>query len=356
MSDPWREPVRGGYPEPSAFALSGREQLQGMLEGRVPPPPLFHLTGMQLTEAGDGTAVFEMPLTEWLYAPQGAISIGPLVIPADAALACAIQTTLGAGTPFSTSELTLRLLAPGRAGTRLIARARVLQMRQTIGLAEASLSGDQDRLIAHGSTLCMMLSAPSPDGAPPPTAPSEARDTPARGEAPGPDPWQRPALGEILPQSIWERMSGLEVLQAQLAGELPAPPIHHLTGLTLIAAATSEAMFEMPAGEWLCAPPRGRVQGGATALLAEAALSAAIQTTVPAATALAPIDVKLNYLRPLAADGRPARARGRVLHLGRRLAVASSEVQDADGKAVALATGSAMLLPGRPASLGAFET
>jgi uncharacterized protein (TIGR00369 family) len=353
MSDPWREPVRGGYPKSSAFALSGREQLDGMLEGRVPRPPVSRLTGMQLTEVGEGSAVFEMPLTKWLYAPQGAISIGPLLIPTDAALACAIQTTLAAGMPFTTSELTLRLLAPARAGTRLIARARVIQTRQTIALADASLSDDQDRLIAHGSTLCMMLPAVSPDGAGPPDAPSRARTTLEPGEAP--DPWQRPAPGEVLPQSIWEQMSGLEVLEAQLRDELPPPPIHHLTGLTLIAAASNEAMFEMPASEWLCAPPRGRVQGGGTALLAEAALSAAIQTTVPAATALAPIDVKLNYLRPLAADGRPARARGKALHSGRRIAIANSEVQDADGRTVVLATGSAIVLPGRPASLGAVE-
>jgi hypothetical protein len=35
--------------------------------------------------------------------------------------------------------------------------------------------------------------------------------------------------------------------------------------------------------------------------------------------------------------------------------VAGAEVLDADGKTVAIATGSAMVLPGRPASLGALE-
>ena len=68
------------------------------------------------------------------------------------------------------------------------------------------------------------------------------------------------------------------------------------------------------------------MQGGAVALLAEAGLSGAIQTTVPARTALAPIDLKVNYLRPLAADGRLATATGRVLHSGRRVAVATAEV------------------------------
>ena len=95
--------------------------------------------------------------------------------------------------------------------------------------------------------------------------------------------------------------------------------------------------------------------GGSVALLAESALSAAIQTTVPAGSALAPIDLKLNYLRTLAADGCVATASGVVVHAGRRLAVANGEVLDADGRRIAVATGSAMLLPGRPASLGAVE-
>jgi uncharacterized protein (TIGR00369 family) len=146
-------------------------------------------------------------------------------------------------------------------------------------------------------------------------------------------------------------MSGLEVFRAQLAGEPPWPPIHHLTGLTLRSAAAGSVTFTMPASEWLCAPRRGRVQGGAVALLAESALSGALQTTLPAGTALAPVDLKINYQRPLAADGRYSVASGRVLHTGRRIAVASAEVLDADRKPIAIATGSAMLLPGRAASL-----
>jgi uncharacterized protein (TIGR00369 family) len=91
------------------------------------------------------------------------------------------------------------------------------------------------------------------------------------------------------------------------------------------------------------------------ALLADSALGAAIQTTLPRGTAFAPVDLKVNYLRPLASDGREATARGTVLHSGRRIAVASAEVRNADEKTVALATGSAMILPGRPAALASVE-
>jgi uncharacterized protein (TIGR00369 family) len=86
-------------------------------------------------------------------------------------------------------------------------------------------------------------------------------------------------------------------------------------------------------------------------MLADAALSTAILTVTPPATAMASIDLKVNFLRPGIADGRELLARGTVVHSGRTICVAHSEVVNADGKRVALATGSALLLPGRAASL-----
>ncbi|MHB8658526.1 MAG: hypothetical protein ACYC91_11320 [Solirubrobacteraceae bacterium] len=47
-----------------------------------------------------------------------------------------------------------------------------------------------------------------------------------------------------------------------------------------------------------------------------------------------------------------ANATGTVLHAGRRVAVASAEAHDADGKAVLVATGSALLAGGSAALVG----
>jgi acyl-coenzyme A thioesterase PaaI-like protein len=52
---------------------------------------------------------------------------------------------------------------------------------------------------------------------------------------------------------------------------------------------------------------------------------------------------------------RELTAEAEVIHRGRSLAIASCRVTNADGKPVALATGSAMYLPGRPASLTGVE-
>jgi uncharacterized protein (TIGR00369 family) len=345
---PWSEPVRGGHPDRALFGLSGIDQLRALLAGYMPSPPIRYLTGTRLVEAGIGTAVFEMPLSDWLRAPQAGISIGPLAIVADGALGCAVQSGLPAATPFTTSELSLRMLAPAPPGGTVVASGHLVHARRRIALSEVSLTDAHGRLLAHGSSLCFV----SPQLSPLPEPPTRLEAVePTRYETP--DPWSRPCQGEVVSEDVWDRLSGLEVMRTLLAGG--DPPIGRLTGLRLTEAGDGRVTFVMPASEWLTAPPQGRVQGGAIALLAETALGSAVQTTLPAGTALAPIDLKVNYLRPLASDGRDATAWGTVVHAGRRLAVANAEVHDADGRRIALATGSAMILPDRPASLASVE-
>lgn len=124
-----------------------------------------------------------------------------------------------------------------------------------------------------------------------------------------------------------------------------------LCGITPVEAETGRATWTMPASEWLCAPVPDRLYGGAIAMLAGTAIDGAVQTTLPAGTALAPVDLKVYFLRPVLPDGRDLVARGTVIHRGRGMAVGTSEVFDAGGKKVAVATGSAVLLPGRPATV-----
>jgi uncharacterized protein (TIGR00369 family) len=308
---PWQEPVRGGHPEPALAAGPGVEQLSAMLSGVTPAPPLSRLTGMRIQELHPDGATFTMPLTGWLCDAEGRIPLGMLTIPADAAMACAIIAGLPAGVAITTSELGLRQLRPARPGGLLSARATVVDVGPALALAEVSLTDETGALIARGGSLCVILSliADHAGGRPPA---SEADDG-------SPDPWQRPAPDP--------------------AG-LPAGALTPLTGLHPVSVSAGEATFALPATRWLCAPPPGRAQGGTVALLAGAAITGAILTTPPGAD-FAPVELKLNYLRPLASDGRLARAHARLIHAGRRMAVAGAEVTDADGRAIAVASGSA---------------
>jgi uncharacterized protein (TIGR00369 family) len=314
---PWCEAVRGGHPDARLANRPGIEQLEAMVDGTTPLPPVSRLTGMRLVEFGPGSATFTMPLTEWLADAGGAIPLGPLTIPADAAMACAIITALPEGIGLTTFELNLRQVRPVRPGGNLFARARMLEAGPPAALAEVTLTDGDGVLIARGGSLCVTLPALTT-----PAQPGDAAHAPDPAAPDQPDPWERPLPAD--------------------AGCSDPPPLSRLTGLRPLAAAPGEATFALPATRWLCAPPPGRVQGGAVAMLAEAAVTAAIQAAEPGAGRFEAVELKLNYLRPLASDDREAHAHGRLIHSGRRIAVASAEVVDADGRAIAVATGSAV--------------
>lgn len=347
---PWQAPLRARYPDRALFDQPGVEQLRAFVSGRAPSPPIHYLTGMKPTDVGLGTSAFSMPASEWLLAPQGLISVGTLAVLADGPLGCAIQSALPPRTAYATSELSLRLLRPARSGGTLIARGALVHAGRSIGLSTVQIFDGDGHLLADGSSLCF-IRPPTADVAALPAAPPPP---PAEPDGDSPRPYQRPVRGEVLGQDVWDRMSGLEVLEGQLSGELPKPPIHFLTGARPIEARAGEAVFAMPCHEWLCSP-LGTVEGGTIAMLADDALTSAIQTMLPPRTALGSIDLKVNFLRPVPPDGRELVARGRVRHSGRSIAVAEAEVLNADNKTVALATGSAMVLAGRPAAIAVSD-
>jgi uncharacterized protein (TIGR00369 family) len=341
----WREPVHGSRFPPQLFGLAGIDQLRLFLTGKAPPPPIGHLFGMRPTEVGVGSATFTMPVTEWLRTPQGPATGGVVAVLADGPLGCAVQSVLPPATPYTTSELSLNLVRPVPAEGWLIARGRLVHGGRRLALSEVFVTDGDGRLIAHGTSRCVIL--PAVDGVPAP--PSEIAAA-----APEPDGWippyRRPARGEVVDQSVWSSRSGLEVMRAHIAERLPGPPISHLTGARPTQVEESSCTFTMPASGWL-ASPSGFVEGGVTACLADLALGGAVQTTVPAGTALAPTDLRVQFIRPIVPDGGALVAHAEVVHRGRSVAVARADVRDAQGKLVAIATGSAVILPGRRADL-----
>ncbi len=311
---PWQEPVRGGHPDGRHLTLTGAEQLRAMLAGDAPLPPMTRLIGVRLVDAGPGTATFELPLSAWLRGPDGHAPLGLLTMPVDAAMACAIMTGMPPQLGLTTTELSLRQLRPAPAEGRLLARARVIHPDGPLALAEASLRDEAGTLLAHASSTCFIMDGRSPQDA----EPAENREPTNT-----PDPWQRPLPGRE-------------------PGDDGIAPLDRLTGLHAVTTDDGTATYALPATAWLCAPPPGRVQGGAVAMLAEAAMTAAARTTAATDTSLMPIELKLNYLRPLSADGREARAHAHVVNAGRTFVVAHAEVRDADDRLIAVASGSAM--------------
>jgi uncharacterized protein (TIGR00369 family) len=276
---------------------------------------------------------------------------GTLAILADIAFGCSIESELPAATPYTTAELSLTFLRPVHPPRTLSAGGQAIHVGGSVALSEAFvIEEESERLVAHGTSRCVVLGQLDPAPEPPDELPAIV---PGGDEES--DPYRRPPPRDaVLGQDVWKSLSGAEILERQLRGDLPAPPISHLTGLRPTGFSDGSATFVLPCTEWLTSPLR-TVQGGVIAMLADTAMQVAVQTTTPAGTAIAGLDLKINYLRPVMPDGRELTARASVIHAGRRLAITEAAVENADAKPVALATGSSMFLPGRPASLGEVE-
>lgn len=336
-----QEPVRGSYPGPWWIGLSGGERTSRRNAFTLPRPPMSHLTGLRPLEGGDGRSVFRLPASPWFQTATGMFLGSMSIWAADAPFGGCIMSVLEPGKVVTTSELTMSFLRPATVGSgSLTATARMIHVGRTQGLSEARVEDASGRLIAHGTSRLFILSFPSWPEPPDDITPAElpAYDTP--------DPYERPLDWEPYPADTWETRSGLEIFQSVAKGDLPRWPLGRLFGLRIADVDEGTATFTMPATEWLHSPAR-MLYGGALAVLADAALSASIATTLPPRTAYATLDLHMNYLRPVFGDGREVVARASVVHRGRTLAVARSEVTNADGKTVVVATGSAMLFPGR---------
>jgi uncharacterized protein (TIGR00369 family) len=347
----WEEPVRGFYTDPRQFlTLSGLELLRTMLDSGL-GPPIRYMFGLAPTAAEPGGVTFTMPVTDWLLFPQGVVSGATLGLLVDAPLGCTVQTALPPATPFTTAEISLRFLRTVTPqSTTLTAKGRLIHAGATTGVSLVEVTDDAGRLVAVTSTRCAIL----PRLQVPEEAAGQAVKNPPHIREPdwlSPHPYERPVAGEVLSQEIWDGTDGLGVLQSLITGDLPAPPLVHLCGITPVEAKAGTTTWTMPASEWLCAPVRGRLYGGAIAMLAGTAIDGTVQTTLPAGTAFGPVDLKVYFLRPVSPDGRDLVARGTVIHRGRSMAIGTSDVFDADGKKVAVATGSSVILPGRPATV-----
>jgi uncharacterized protein (TIGR00369 family) len=150
--------------------------------------------------------------------------------------------------------------------------------------------------------------------------------------------WQDPSAFAALVG----RRSGLELLQAMIAGELPPPPIMQLIDMTSFQAEQGRVVVEMPAQEFHY-NPLGSVHGGVLSTLLDTAAGCSVQSILPAGVGYTSLDLNVKFLRPVTVDSGVLRCEGTVLSRGRRTALAEARMTDAAGRLVAHATSTCLL-------------
>src|SRR5687768_14329625 len=124
------EPVRGSFAyleQPGLFGMSGVDQLQLFIDGKLPAPPLTHLSGLVVEEASAGASTWSIPASPWWQTAAGVFAGGTLGFVADAALAGAVFTTLPKGIALLSSDFSMNFLKPASPSSeRVIAKGTVI--------------------------------------------------------------------------------------------------------------------------------------------------------------------------------------------------------------------------------------
>ncbi|ADB53233.1 PaaI family thioesterase [Conexibacter woesei] len=140
------------------------------------------------------------------------------------------------------------------------------------------------------------------------------------------------------------RLSGRDYLQAIADGTLPPPPIASLLDFRITLVDDGEVAFAVTPDE-SAYNPIGLVHGGLVCTLLDSVVGCAVQTQLPAGTGYASIELKVSYVRPIHADTGEVLSRGWVTKPGRRVAFAEGDVRDRDGKLLASASSSLLVIP-----------
>ena len=137
--------------------------------------------------------------------------------------------------------------------------------------------------------------------------------------------------------------SHFDMVQQIRRGEIPPPPIATLIGFTLEEVESGRAVVALEADR-RHANPMGTVHGGIAATLLDSALGCAVQTTLDDGVGYTTVSLEVKYLRAIRVDAGELRADAFVVHAGRRQATAEARLTDEDGRVLATATTTCLVL------------
>ena len=148
----------GLAPRESLAAMSGREWLQAIVDGKLPQAPISQRMDFWITEVGDGTAVFEGDPSAHLLNPAGGVHGGWALTIIDSVTGCAAHTLLPAGVAYTTLETKGNFVRPITKDTgRVRAEGRVVSPGRQVITAEGRLLSRDGKVLAHGTSTLLVF-------------------------------------------------------------------------------------------------------------------------------------------------------------------------------------------------------
>ena len=154
----WATPGQGDLSR--LLGLDGLGQLQAMVTGEMPHPPIMDTLGMTDLRAERGRVVVEMPAAGFHYNPLGGVHGGVISTLLDTAAGCAVHSTMAVGESYTSLDLTVKFLRPVTVESGLLTcEGTVIQRGRRTALAQAQLTDEAGRLVAHATSSCMIFSS-----------------------------------------------------------------------------------------------------------------------------------------------------------------------------------------------------
>lgn len=142
-------------------------------------------------------------------------------------------------------------------------------------------------------------------------------------------------------------MTGLQLMQAVVAGKIPKASIAVTMPMTPLDAQHGHIRFSARADERHL-NPLGGVHGGFAATVLDSVTGCAVHTTLESGVGYGTVDLNVKMLKPLPM-GEELVAEGRVLHASTNIAVAEGFLRNAEGVLLAHATATCMIIRRRTA-------
>ena len=144
--------------------LSGLEFLRAIGDGTLPAPPIAALMGFHPVEVGEGYVVFEGTPDESVYNPIGMVHGGYVCTLADTVAACAVHTTLEAGTVYTSIDLNVSYTRKvTRDSGTLRAVGTVVKPGRRVAFCRADIVDGAGKVVATATSSCLIMPGPTAD-------------------------------------------------------------------------------------------------------------------------------------------------------------------------------------------------
>ena len=145
-------------PRDQLLSMSGLEFMQGILEGRLPQPPISGVLDYHLHLVEKGRVVFRGAPDFQPPNPLGTVHGGWYGTLLDSAMACAVMTEVPKGHWYTTLEYKVNITRAIPLGMLIEADGIVQHAGRKTGVAQGTIRGVEDgRVYATGSTTCIIL-------------------------------------------------------------------------------------------------------------------------------------------------------------------------------------------------------